>query len=116
MRNYGQNPYAGYDSAGFPFLYRGEMPDYINPMVRVVVVNGKAWAFPLLIEKGTLKDGDLEIIWNKGQNSALDARLISKGRDVGNITVLRNGKDVLHDVTFAFVYHAFHGGKRIITE
>lgn len=116
MRNYGQNPYAGYDSASFPFLYRGDMPDYINPMVRVVVSGGKAWSFPYLIEKGRVKDGDLELTWNKGQNSALDSRSIRKGKDVGNITVRRNGDDVVHDVTFAFVYHAFYDGKRIVTE
>lgn len=116
MRSYGQNPYAGYDSAGFPFLYRGDLPGYINPMIRVVVVDGKAWAFPLLIEKGAVKDGNLEITWSKGQNSALDARTISEGVDVGNITARRGGKDVVHDVTFAFVYHAFHNGKRIVTE
>lgn len=116
MRNYGQNPYAGYDSANFPFLYRGDMPDYINPMVRVVVAEGKAWSFPYLIEKGSVKVGDLELAWKKGQNSALDTRSIRKGKDVGNITVQRDGKDVVHDVTFAFVYHAFYDGKRIVTE
>lgn len=116
MRSYGQNPYTGYDTARFPFLYRGDMPDYINPMIRVVVVDGKAWSFPLLIEKGVVKDGDLEIRWSKGQNSALDTRRISQGRDVGNITAQRGGKDVVHDVTFAFVYHAFHDGKRIVTD
>ena len=35
------------------------------------------------------------------------------GRDVGNITVQRDDKDVDYDVTFTFVYNAFHGGKRI---
>jgi len=115
MRNYGENPYAGYDSSSFPFLFRGDVPDYIEPMVRVVVAEGKAWSFPMLVEKGRLTDGDLTISWVKGQNSALDTRNISEGRDVGNITVQRNGNDVVHDVTFAFVYHAFHDGKRIIT-
>ncbi len=116
MRNYGQNPYAGYDTASFPFLYRGELPEGIEPMVRVVVVDGKAWSFPLLVEKGTVTDGDLRISWQGGQNSALDARKISEGRDVGNVTVQRDGKDVVHDITFAFVYHAFHDGKPVITQ
>lgn len=116
MRSYGQNPYTGYDSSRMPFLYRGEMPKYINPMIRVVVVEGKAWSFPYLIDKGSFKTGDLEITWNSGQNSALDTRNISKGRDVGNVTVRRGGKDVVHDITFAFVYHAFHDGKRIVTD
>lgn len=52
MRDYGRNPYSGYDTASYPFLYRGETPDYINPMVRVVVVGGKAWSMPMLGRKG----------------------------------------------------------------
>jgi len=116
LRSYGQNPYAGYDSASFPFLYRGEMPDGINPMVRVVVVDGKAWSWPLLVEKTTITDGDLTMTWSPGQNSALDTRAIRKGRDVGNVTVQRGGVDVVHDITFAFVYHAFHDGKKIVME
>jgi len=121
MRSYGANPYAGYDSASTPFLYQGDLPDYINPMVRVVVADGKAWALPLLAEKGTVSDGDLTIKWTAGQNSALDERNIRKGRDVGNVIVQRKGNDgtfsdVVYDVTFAFVYHAFHDGKRIATK
>lgn len=121
MRNYGRNPYAGYDSAPTPFLFNGELPGYINPMVRVVVAEGRAWSMPLIREKGRIEDGDLMLAWTAGQNSALDADTIRNGRDVGNVTVQRKaagGKwdDVVYDVTFAFVYHAFHGGKRIVTE
>ncbi len=120
MRSYGANPYAGYDSASMPFLFQGDLPDYINPMVRVVVAEGKAWALPLLVDKGEVADGDLMLSWTTGQNSALDQRSIRKGRDVGNVVVQRKGSDgalhdVVYDVTFAFVYHAFHNGKRIIT-
>ena len=50
--------------------------------------------------------------WHAGQNSALDSRVIANGRDVGNIVVRqRQGdkwQDVAHDITFAFVFHAFH--------
>lgn len=117
MRDYGRNPYSGYDTASYPFLYRGETPDYINPMVRVVVVGGKAWSMPMLAEKGKVVDGDLVLAWTAGQNSALDTSRIREGRDVGNVTVQRAGNDVVHDVTFAFVYHAFHGNdKRVVTE
>lgn len=107
MRSYGINPYQGYDSASSPFLYRGDMPEGINPMVRVVAVGDKAWSLPLLREKGEIMDGDLSLSWQKGQNSALDDRRISQGRDVGNVVVKRAGEDVVHDVTFAFVFHAF---------
>jgi len=116
MRAYGDNPYVAYDSASAPFLFNGDLPDYIAPMVRVVVVDGKAWSMPMLRDKGTHRDGDLLFTWSAGQNSALDADTVHQGRDVGNITVQRAGADVVYDVTFAFVYHVFHGGRRIVTE
>ncbi|MGB0626570.1 MAG: hypothetical protein ACPGQ5_08410, partial [Alphaproteobacteria bacterium] len=54
----------------------------------------------------------LVITWNAGQNSAMDARNISRGRDIGNVTVQRKDGDKLvdavHDVTFAFSFHAFN--------
>jgi len=114
MRRYGANPYVGYDSRDVPYdFFQGEMPEGIDAMVRVVVVRGEAWSLPLLSSKGviTLEQG-MEISWQAGQNSALDSHQISKGRDVGNIVVRqRHGdlwQDVAHDITFAFVFHAFH--------
>ncbi len=116
-RNYGANPYAGYDTSPYPFLFQGDMPKDINPMVRVVVVEGEAWSLPLLRTKGTIAKGDLKLSWKAGQNSALDTRQIRQGRDVGNVVVqrMKNGKtrDVVYDVTFAFVYNAFFPGKTI---
>jgi hypothetical protein len=41
-RNYGRNPYGGYDSAPEPFLYRGEYPGVVAPLARVVAVGGRA--------------------------------------------------------------------------
>ena len=83
----------------------------IEPMVRVVAVKNEAWSLPLLRDKGTITQGDIEIRWAEGQNSALDSGLIAEGRDVGNIVVQRRKgdtlEDVIHDVTFAFVFHAF---------
>ena len=111
MRPYGRNLYARYDSAARPFLFRGDLPDGIEPMVRVVAVQGEAWSLPLLRAKGTITQGDIVIRWAAGQNSALDSSVIAEGRDVGNIVVQRRTgdtlEDVIHDVTFAFVFHAF---------
>ena len=45
--------------------------------------------------------------WEPGQATALDENIIAKGRDIGNVTVTRDGKDVVHDVTFLFAFHAF---------
>jgi hypothetical protein len=113
LRNYGANPYTGYDSSGFPFLYRGDLPDGISPMIRVVVVDGEAWSLPLLRDKGTITKGNLVLRWRPGQNSALDTRAIAQGRDVGNVVVRRGAEDIAYDVTFAFVYNAFFPGKGI---
>ena len=119
LRNYGANPYTGYDSSGFPFLYRGDMPKGISPMIRVVVVDGEAWSLPLLRDKGTITKGNLVLRWRPGQNSALDTRAIPEGRDVGNVVVRRGtgdtARDVGYDVTFAFGYNAFCPGREIHT-
>lgn len=120
QRPYGQNPYVGYDTAKQPFLYVGELPKDVEPMMRVIVVDGQAWALPLVRKKGRIDYGDLIIEWAAGQNSALDARSIAHGRDVGNVTVKRKGagdlSDVVHHVTFAFVFHAFHPDGKIFKE
>ncbi len=116
MRNYGRNPYVGYDSAPTPFLYSGEMPEGINPMARVVVIKtgGKprAVTLELLRRKGQVTLGDVTLQWRKGQNSALDTATIANGRDVGNVVAQRKSasgaEDVVYDVTFAFVFHAFN--------
>lgn len=114
MRRYGANPYVGYDGANLPFLYRGSYPDGIEPMARVIAIGDEAWALDLLREKGRIESGDLLLTWEPGQNSALDTRKISEGRDVGNVVVQRRGADELqdapYDVTFAFVFHAFRPG------
>ncbi len=107
----GGNPYAGYDSSPAPFLYRGPMPAGIEPMARVVAVGEQAWSLALLRRRGRIEAGELVLTWEKGQNSALDTGDISKGRDVGNVVVRRRTADrmvdVVHDITFAFVFHAF---------
>ena len=117
MRDYGANPYAGYDTSPTPFLFEGGLPKGINPMVRVIVVDGQAWSLPLLREKGRVTEGDLVLTWRAGQNSALDTRAIARGRDVGNVVVRRvqggEARDVVYDVTFAFVYNAFFPGREI---
>jgi hypothetical protein len=118
FRPYGSNPYAGYDSRSAPYpLYTGTMPQDISPMARVVVVRGPG--DPLIITLATVrekpfeKDG-LRIEWIDGVASALDDASIADSRTVGTVRVTRDGKDVVHDVTFAFVAHAFHPGVAMI--
>jgi hypothetical protein len=122
-RNYGRNPYVGYDATGQrPFLYDGSLPEGIEPMERVVAVETapgqhEAWALPLVRRKGTIHSADLLIQWQPGQTSALDKASIRAGRDVGNVIVQRQMGDKLvdvpYDVTFAFAFHAFRPGSRI---
>ncbi len=123
LRDYGRNPYQGYDSSQVPFLYRGDLPSGINPMLRVIVVRrdttAKAVTLRHLRHKGRMTISDVQLSWRKGQASALDHKTVAGGRDVGNViaqTVASNGttRDVPYDVTFAFVFHAFHPGAEII--
>ncbi|WP_206453621.1 DUF3179 domain-containing protein [Aurantimonas marina] len=120
-RPYGQNPYVSYDSSATPFLYRGEMPDGIEPMARVVVVREAETNKPVSIvslaklrENKSLERGGYRLSWDEGQASALDTREIGKGREVGNVSVTGlDGKPAVHDITFAFVAHAFHPEMKI---
>jgi hypothetical protein len=117
LRSYGTNPYRGYDQSARPFLYRGEYPEGIAPLARVVAVEDEAWSLDLLRRKGRIESHDLVITWEPGQNSALDAELIPEGWDVGNVTVLSKTADgwadARYDVTFAFVFHTFHPKGRL---
>ena len=119
FRDYGRNPYASYDSATVPFLYRGDLPDDIPAMARVVVVREGQTLVIVSLDKvrkdGFARDG-LDFQFESGVASALDRSRIADGRDVGTVRVMRDGVDVAHDVTFAFVAHAFHPDVPIITE
>jgi hypothetical protein len=113
MRDYGGNPYVGYDSRNAPYaLYQGALPTDVDPMMRVVAIGDEAWTLPLIRDDGPITRDDVTIRWVSGQNSALDSGRIAKGRDVGNVIVQRgsgpDAEDVAHDVTFAFVFRAFH--------
>ncbi|PCI40412.1 MAG: hypothetical protein COB46_06810 [Rhodospirillaceae bacterium] len=115
-RAYGKNPYAGYDEAPKPFLYRGELPSNINPMLRVVTTGNRSVAYTLdyLREQKMIRtDNGTVFRWSAGQNTALGSGTIAKGRDVGNVTAKLDGKDVVYFVEFAFVYHAFNPAGKI---
>ncbi len=120
MRNYGANPYSRYDRSTKPFLYSGELPQNIAPLARVVVVGKEAWSLELVQRLKRIERGDLIITWEAGQNSALDTTMISMGRDIGNVVVQRQGADgpadAVHDISFAFAFHAFHPEAPIHTE
>jgi hypothetical protein len=92
-RNYGHNPYIGYDDVNNPpFLYQGPAtPNQLPPVARVLTIdlNGEAVAYPYetLEELGVINDmvgGEpVVIVWQAGTASPLDSATIAGGRDVG---------------------------------
>ena len=111
-RPYGRNPYAGYDTAAKPFLYRGDLPKGIPAMAYVVVVGDTAYDLNLIRSRKTLTDGAVRLRYEGDHASALDASTISRARPIAGVSVQEKGKDgrwhdVPYDVTFAFVFHAF---------
>jgi hypothetical protein len=92
-RDYGRNPYAGYDNINHsPFLFRGpQTPGVLPAMARVLTIDleGEAVAYPyeLLQAQGvvndTLSGSEIVVLWQPGTASALDASRIAEGEDVG---------------------------------
>lgn len=108
--DYGSNPYVKYDTAAKPFLYDGALPpNGTDPMARVIRVGSRAWSMERLRREKTIREHGVELSWQGEQASALDSRQIGKGRSVGAVRVRDGqGRDVVHDVMFAFAFHAFH--------
>jgi hypothetical protein len=91
-RDYGRNPYTGYDTEDRdPFLFRGELDDRFPPMTRLVGLadgdDAVAITLDHLTEQRTveteLADRAIVVLWAPGQASALDGASIDAGRDVG---------------------------------
>jgi hypothetical protein len=91
-RNYGRNPYVGYDAVDQnPFLFRGVIDGRLSAMERVVAVKvgdeSVAYPYSELAKAGVahdwLDDTPVVVFWQAGVSSALDAALIDEGRDVG---------------------------------
>lgn len=113
--SYGQTPYEGYDSTPSPFLFQGKMPRGIDPMARVVRVGTRAWALTYVRKNSPVLTADgLRIEWQEGQNSVMDRAAITRGRDVGNVRVTREGSDVAYSVDFAFAYRAFYPNGELV--
>jgi hypothetical protein len=90
-RNYGQNPYTGYDAEdNQPFLFRDETDGRFPAMTRVVGFpdgDGTAVLLDRVAEDRVVEFEDEEhpvtLWWVPGQASALDTASIDAGRDVG---------------------------------
>ena len=120
-RDYGRNPYVNYDDErSSPFLFRGELPEDIPAMARVVRVDDRAWSLDLLREHEVIETDDLRLTWRPGQASALDAPRLAEGRDVGNVVVERRTaegwEDAVYSVDFAFAFKAFFPEGEIVID
>lgn len=108
-RSYGQNPYRGYDSSVQPFLYNGALPPHgIPALMRVVRVGERAWPLSRFEDRSEITEAGVTLSWTEGQASALDTADMNRGKEVGTIRVRDGaGRDLPHDVMFAFAFHAF---------
>ena len=116
-RAYGRNPYVLYDTSATPVLYRGSYTGKIPPLARVIVVGDDAWPLEDLMKRRRIEAGDLVLTWEPGQASPLDAATIEAGREIGNVIVQRRRgaalEDAVHDISFAFAFHAFQPQGRL---
>lgn len=103
-RSYGSNPYAGYDSLATPFLLRGaelgpapvvagpDGPAELRLLDRVISLElgGESIAIAYLaleearVVTRTVGGERIVVLWEPGTASALDARRIADGADVGS--------------------------------
>jgi hypothetical protein len=95
-RRYGENPYVGYDTIDQnPFLFNAPLDERLLPMTRVVTLSldevDIAYPLEILAEAGVIHDTqggqDLVLFHTGGTASALNARVIADGKDVGATAV-----------------------------
>jgi hypothetical protein len=94
LRAYGFNPYEGYDSRDAPFagFFARRTDPRLAAMERVVglMIGGESRAYPYsaLSGPGVVSDRvggrDVVVLWRGGTRSAVDARAVERGRDVGS--------------------------------
>ncbi|MEX2355677.1 MAG: DUF3179 domain-containing protein [Thermaerobacterales bacterium] len=121
-RNYGSNPYFGYDDIDQrPFLFRGEIDERLKPMARVVGVDidGVTRAYPLsfLADEAEAGNGrsviqdrlggsEVVIFFSFGTTSAVDQSSIADSRDIG-ATGIFTPHAAGQDLTFEAVDEGF---------
>ena len=91
-RDYGRNPYPGYDDVdGVPFLFQGEVDGRYTALTRIVgiEVDDAAVGIPLdtlresEVISGTIGGRPFVAFWAAGTASALESSAIAEGADVG---------------------------------
>ncbi len=97
-RDYGRNPYVGYDTVDQnPFLFEGELDGRLPPKERVVTVGegNEAVAFPYSelrkdgVATATVGGEEIVVFWTPGTASALDGPNIDESKDIGATGVFR---------------------------
>ncbi len=96
-RDYGRNPYTGYDdrrNSPISRFFSRDSDPRLPAMERVVAIElGEGWAVSfevLAVERVVNEEAGsvpFVVLWEPGAASALDAREISQGRDVGQSAV-----------------------------
>ncbi|MGE0538880.1 MAG: DUF3179 domain-containing protein [Dehalococcoidia bacterium] len=118
-RDYGTNPYTGYDDADEPpFLFRGDPDGRLPPKERVVTISlgGEDVAYPwsVLEKLQAINDSvggrPVVVFWREGTVSALDKVEIERSRDVGAAAVFAPVVDGRH-LTFRAADGAFIDGE-----
>ena len=101
-RDYGRNPYRGYDRVGErPFLYRGQPDPRLPALARVLglVVGDRAMAYPLsALPEATPLNAQIEetpfVVFSQGgSQAALDAERITSSRIVPTAAAFSRGLD-----------------------
>lgn len=102
MRNYGKNPYVGYDDINnTPFLLQNSPDRRLPPMERIINVslNGinKIYPFSTIQNEKVIHDRvgktNLVVFHLPGTSSALDKAFIANSRDIGAATVFETMLD-----------------------
>jgi len=100
-RNYGRNPYVGYDHVSRrSFASRSQTDDRLSPMEKVIAVNikntSKAYPYRISRKKHVINDivggKQIAVFHDDGAVSALDRSYIAKSREVGSTGVF--GREV----------------------
>lgn len=95
-RDYGKNPYVGYDDIDQrPFLYRGDIDDRLPPNEKVIAIKegdiNKAYPYSITAEKRVINDKiknkPIVIFHSEGAASALDEKIISESKEAGSTGV-----------------------------
>jgi hypothetical protein len=125
VRDYGRNPYEGYDDVDSgPLFPVSREDDRLAPKERVVFLDrdGEAVVVPfsMLAERGRVEvevgGEDLVVEWVPEVGSPLDEPFVAAGRDVGSaaVTDADTGEPVVFDQPFWFTVAAFRPDARIV--